>query len=184
MAQKGKPVDFTRSALPAELQAYLEQASSDKEVKSKTAAMMAVFSSQYGALDVQLQERVTVIFNKLQKLRVRPYPDVSDFVGTFNKMCVSSGGNFEPWIESIEYIQSRNKKLKDFTDFVEFTEGLLSDRTLYASRSCTWQLQSGCSFRLQYSGGAIKVVVEKPVELYYSSDKDNGTIYGTRGTYY
>lgn len=183
-AQKGKPVDFTRAGLPGELQAYLEQTTSDKELKSKTAATMAQFSTQYGALDGQLQDRVTTICNTLQKLRVRPHPDVTDFVEAFNKMCTSSGGNFEPWIASIEFIQSRNKKVKDFTDFIAFTNGLLSDRTLYGSRSCTWQLQSGCAFRLGCEGGDITVTIDKPAELYYSSDKDNGTIYGTKGVYH
>ena len=83
-AQKGKPVDFTRAGLPGELQAYLEQATSDKELKSKTAATMAQFSTLYGALDGQLQDRVTTICNTLQKLRVRPHPDVTDFVEAFN----------------------------------------------------------------------------------------------------
>ena len=183
-AQKGKAVDFTRAGLPTELQAYLDQATSEKEVKSKNAALISSFSSNYSALEGQMQDRVTTIFNTLQKLRVRPHPDVSGFVNTFNKMCQQSGGNFTPWIESIEYIQSRNKKVKDFTDFVEFTDGLLADRTLYGSRSCTWQLQGGCAFSIRYEQGEIKVVVDKPVELYYSSDRDNGTIYGTTGTYY
>ena len=183
-AQKGKAVDFTRAGLPGELQAYFEQATSDKEVKSKTAAMMAVFASQYGALDGQMQDRVTAVFNRLQKLRVRPYPDVSEFVEVFNRVSVSSGGSFGPWVECVEFLQSRNKKVKDITDFVAFTDGLLTDRTLYASRSCTWQLQSGCAFSMRYSAGDIAVVVDKPVELYYSSDKDNGTIYGTRGVYH
>ena len=127
---------------------------------------------------------MTTIFNTLQKLRVRPYPDVTNFVETLNKMSQNSGGNFESWIECIEYIQSRNKKVKDFTDFVEFTDGLVADRTLYGSRSCTWQLQAGCNYRIRYASGEITVVIDQPVELYYSSDKDNGTIYGTKGTYY
>lgn len=184
MAQKGKPVDFTRAGLPGELKSYLEQATSDKELKTKSTALMSVFSTQYSALDGQMQDRVVTIFNTLQKLRVRPHPDVTEFVETFNTMCTSSGSNFEPWVECIEFIQSRNKKVKDFTDFVSFSKGLLIERTLYASRSCTWQLQSGCAFRILYSEGDIKVVIDNPVELYYSSDKDNGTIYGTKGVYH
>lgn len=185
-AQKPRMTEFTRDGLPGELQSYLDQATSDKEKKAADAKITASFATAYGALDNAMKERVTAVCNTVMRLKVRQHPDVYNFIEVFNKMASNGGGNanFEQWIASIELIQSRNKKVKDFTDFVEFTDGLLSSRTLFGSRSCTWQMQRGCQFRLACESGEIKLYVDSPIELYYSSDKDNGTIYGTKGVYY
>ena len=80
--------------------------------------------------------------------------------------------NFEQWVACIEYIQSRNKKLKDFNDFVDFTSSFASSRTLNESRSCSWQLQNGCQYRLIFANNEIKVVIDKPVELYYRQRRE------------
>ena len=183
-AQKQRTTPFSQDNLPAELLDYLNQASGDKDQKAANSKQMASFANYYNGLDGTMQARVTAISNTVLKLKVRQIPDVYNFVSVFNKMCAAGDNNFGQWIASIEYIQSRNKKVKDFTDFIDFTDAFLTSRTLYSSRSCSWQLQNGCSFRMLFADNDIMVSVEKPVELYYSSDKDNGTIYGTKGVYH
>ena len=186
MAQKGRITEFTQNGLPTEMREYLDQATSDKEKKAADAKLIMVFSNVYQALSGEEQSRITAISNTVLKLKVRQHPDVYNFLDVVVKMGANGGGhdNFDQWLSCIEYIQSRNKKIKDFTDFVEFTAALVDSRTLYASRSCTWQMQSGCKFKILFEGEEIKIVVDSPIELYYSSDKDNGTIYGTRGVYH
>ncbi len=184
-AQKGRITEFTPEGLPMEMLEYLNQATSDKDKKSENSKLINAFESTYKTMSRDEQSRLTAISNVVLKLKVRQLPDVSNFISTVNKMkSESSGENFGQWLSCIEFIQSRNKKVKDFTDFIEFSDGLASSRTLHASRSCTWQMQSGCRYRLLIEGGEIKIVVDSPIELYYSSDKDNGTIYGTKGEYY
>ncbi len=185
MAQKNRITEFTPSGLPQEMLEYLNQATSDKDRKAENARLMRDFGVRYGALDVSTQGRVTAICNTVLKLKVRQHPDVTNFISLFNMLAATgNSSNFDQWLGCIEYIQSRNKKIKDFTDFVEFSAGLATSRTLYASRSCTWQLQKDCAYRLAFEDNEIKVFVDKPVELYYSSDKDNGTIYGTKGVFH
>lgn len=184
MAQKNRITEFTQAGLPAEMQEYLDQATSDKDRKAENARLMRDFGVRYGALQGSLQERVVAICNTVLKLKVRQHPDVTNFISVFNLMTASSASNFDQWLSCIEFLQSRNKKVKDFTDFIEFSAGLVTSRTLYASRSCTWQLQKDCTYGIVFEGNEIKVVVDRPVELYYSSDKDNGTIYGTKGVYH
>lgn len=184
-AQKGRITEFTTEGLPMEMLEYLNQATSDKEKKSDNSKLINVFTSTYKMMSSEEQSRLTAISNVVLKLKVRQLPDVSNFISTVNKMkSAGESENFDQWLSCIEFIQGRNKKVKDFTDFVEFTDGLVSSRTLYASRSCTWQMQSGCKYRMKIENGEIKIVVDSPIELYYSSDKDNGTIYGTKGEYY
>ena len=116
-AQKDRIVQFTQSDLPNEMLTYLDQATSDKEKKAENAKLIGRFTTQYGQLGSEMQSRVTAICNTVLKLKVRQHPDVSNFLSVFNKMSSNSGtSNFEQWIASIEYIQSRNKKIKDFTD--------------------------------------------------------------------
>lgn len=184
-AQKGRITEFTTEGLPMEMLEYLNQATSDKEKKSDNSKLINVFTSTYKMMSSEEQSRLTAISNVVLKLKVRQLPDVSNFISTVNKMkSAGESENFDQWLSCIEFIQGRNKKVKDFTDFVEFTDGLVSSRTLHASRSCTWQMQSGCKYRMKIENGEIKIVVDSPIELYYSSDKDNGTIYGTKGEYY
>ena len=184
-AQKGRITEFTTEGLPMEMLEYLNQATSDKEKKSENSKLINAFTSTYKMMSSEEQSRLTAISNVVLKLKVRQLPDVSNFISTVNKMkSAGESENFDQWLSCIEFIQGRNKKVKDFTDFVEFTDGLVSSRTLYASRSCTWQMQSGCKYRMKIENGEIKIVVDSPIELYYSSDKDNGTIYGTKGEYY
>ncbi|MBP5516072.1 MAG: hypothetical protein J6X86_03885 [Bacteroidales bacterium] len=185
-AQKGKVTEFSRENLPSEMLSYLDQATSDKDKKAENAALIGKFTKVYEQLGVELQGRVTGVSNVVLKLKVRQLPDVFNFIETLN-LVYNKGGdkdNFEQWIASIEYIQSRNKKIKDFTDFIEFSSLLVKDRTLSTSRSCTWQAQPGTTFRLKQEGSDINIYFDKPMELYYSSDKDNGTIYGTKGVYH
>lgn len=184
-AQKGRITEFTTEGLPMEMLEYLNQATSDKEKKSEISKLINVFDATYKMMSSDEQSRLTAISNVVLKLKVRQLPDVSNFISTVNKMkSAGESENFDQWLSCIEFIQGRNKKVKDFTDFVEFTDGLVSSRTLHASRSCTWQMQSGCKYRMKIENGEIKIVVDSPIELYYSSDKDNGTIYGTKGEYY
>ena len=185
MAQKPRFTAFTQSELPNEMLTYLDQATSDKEKKQEDAALIMQFAVVYKQLSGEMQGRVTAICNTVLKLKVRQHPDVFNFIKTLNLVySKSESDNFEQWIRSIEFIQSRNKKIKDFTDFIEFSDELVRTRTLSTSKSCTWQMQDGTPFRFLFEGNDIKVVVDRPMELYYSSDKDNGTIYGTKGVFY
>lgn len=186
VAQKTHITQFTSSELSSQLRTYLDEATSDKAKKGEVQNLVKGFDAVYSGLDSDTRERVTAMFNTQLKLKVRQHPDVFNFVAAFVMMhATSSGGdNFDQWLRCIEYIQARNKKIKDFTDFVEFTTEFAAHRTLYSSRSCTWQTQPATAYRLVLEGEDILIHFDKPFELYYSSDKDNGTIYGTTGTYH
>ena len=186
MAQRTRITQFASNELVSQLQTYLEEATSDKDKKAEVTTLVNNFNGVYNSLDAETRDRVTAMFNVQLKLKVRQHPDMFNFIKAFVVMyTISSGGdNFEQWLRCIEYIQARNKKIKDFTDFVEFTIDFELQRTLYSSRSCTWQTQPSTPYRLLLEGNDIRYYFDKPLELYYSSDKDHGTIYGTTGVYH
>ena len=185
-AQKNVLKEFSQQELPAQMLQHLNSATSDKERQKANAQLVEAFGRVYADMDARTQERVTGISNVLLRLRVRQLPDVYNFLSTLTAFynVNQQDENFNQWLASIEFIQSRNKKVKDFTDFIEFTDGLLKERTLCRTRAALWQTQAGTAFRLHLEGQEIVVSFDRPMELYYSSDKDNGTIYGTQGDYY
>ena len=154
-AQKQRITQFTQSDLSAELSTYLSDATSDKDKRAEVERHMKHFSMHYLALGTEMQGRVTGICNNMLKLKMRQHPDMMHFVQVFVKMCQQGNtSNFDQWVSGIEYIQNRNKKIKDFTDFIDFTDDFVSSRTLTASRSCTWQMQSGCSYTIRFETAA------------------------------
>lgn len=186
MAQKTVLKEFQQAQLPQQMLEYLNQATSEKEKIKANEQLINAFDRVYKAMDQTTQGRVLNISNVVLKLKVRQLPDVYNYIATLTAYynLNTSNENFNQWLSCIEFLQSRNKKIKDFTDFVEFSDNLLKDRTLNKSRSCMWQTQDGIPFQLKLRGQDIVVVFDKPFELYYSSDQDNGTIYGTTGVYY
>src|SRR5574344_618753 len=185
-AQKSHFTEFNNQGLPDQMLEYLNQATSDKEKKSANETLIKTFRVIYNDMNLETKDRLVEISNVVLKLKVRPLPDVYNFVSTLSSFYnfTNDRANFNEWLSCIEYIQSRNKKVKDFTDFIDFTSSFLTDRTLYQSRYSLWQTQNGIPFELKLQNGQITLNFNKPFRSYYSSDQDNGTIYGTTGTYY
>lgn len=186
VAQKNVIKSFDNQNLPQQMLEYLNQATSDKEKQKANAQLTNAFEKVYATMDLTTKDRIVEISNVVLKLKVRQLPDVYNYISTLTAFYNQNvkDDNFNQWLSCIEFIQSRNKKVKDFTDFIEFTQEFLNDRTLCRTRASLWQTQQGLAFRLHLEGNEIVISFSKPFELYYSSDKDNGTIYGTTGDYY
>lgn len=185
-AQKTHFTEFNTPQLPQQMEDYLNQATSDKAKQAANTKLTTTFNQAYTTMPSAMQERITAISNVVLKLRVRQLPDVYNFLDVLTRFYndPSAKNNFDQWIASIEYIQSRNKKVKDFTDFIDFTDGFLKNRSLGGSRSAQWQAQQGIPFSFSLEGDQIVISFNKTFELYYAGDNDNGTIYGTTGRYY
>ena len=182
--KKPATVNFTFENLPAELLMYLDQATSQDDRKKANAKLIQAFEPQYKSWDEATQIEYRDICVTMQKLRVKQFPDFAHFIEVTTLMSTKGKSNFGTWVKCLTYLQERNKKVKDFTDFVDFTEQLETDRILNGAKTSLWQAQAGAQYTLKLEGKNIVVEFPKKMELYYSSDKDNGTIYGTTGKYY
>ncbi|KWW29848.1 MAG: hypothetical protein AUK63_1244 [bacterium P3] len=181
-AQKNVDPQFEASVLPDRLLEHLNSATSKDDVRQSNARVVAEFRSLYQGFDAAMQERVASVYSTLVKLRVKPHPDLVGFT-TALSLAARSTDSFDGWLQAVEMLQERKKKVKDVTDFAAFTTGLINERTLYRSKGSTWQAQQGAAFRIVVDGKTIRIHFDKPMELYYSSGSDNGTIYGTTGYY-
>lgn len=188
VAQRNHITEFRNQDFPQQMLQYLNEATSDKAKKAENEKLIQNFEPMYQGLDMETQDRIVEISNVVLKLKVRQLPDVYTFIAVMTSYYAQqqqwNSRNFDQWLSCIEYIQSRNKKIKDFTDFIDFTQNLMIDNMLYTSRSCTWQFQQGITYVLALEDKDIVLHFSKPMELYYSSGSDNGTLYGTCGDYY
>lgn len=181
-AQKNTPAQLDAATLPDQLLEYLNAATSKDDVRKANTKLVDDFRSAYQPLDGATKDRVTEVYATLIKLRIRQQPELTDFTKTLCQV-VRSSISFDEWLQAVEMLQERKKKVKDVTDFAEFTSALIKDRTLYRSKGSIWQTQQGTPFRIVSEGRSILVYFDKPMELYYSSGSDNGTIYGTTGCF-
>ena len=186
LAQKSKPmVTFTGAELPDQLLEYLNGATKmDDKIKANT-KLITEFRSVHSGLTSDAQNKLADIFQTLAKNKAKS----ADFTGVIegaNSFYALPAGksNFDGWIASISLLQTKGKNTKRLMDFADFATQLATDRTLSKFQSNRWQAQSGASFTLLCEGQDILVRFEKPMELYYGSKNDFGTIYGTTGTYY
>lgn len=185
-AQKTKVAAFTNDDFPGQFKLYMANATKEDENLKKNEKLYQQLAGVWNATSEGMQARMLQIYNTLLKLKVRPWPDMYDFTDLLVYIASQPDQtkNFEQWVATIEFIQGRNKRVKDFTDWIEFSQQLYTHRTLYQSKSCTWQAQANVPFELRFANSEVQIVFSRPMELYYSSDRDNGTIYGTTGTLY
>lgn len=181
-AQKNTAVEFDAASLPEQLLEYMNSATSKDDVRQTNGKMIEKFRSAYLSMDNAMQQRVTTSYNTLVKLRIRQQPDLYDFTSALSEVAQSQT-SFDEWMQAVEMLQARRKKVKDVVDFALFTQELLNDRTLYRSKNSIWQAQPGTPFRIVTEEKTIQVIFDRPMELYYSSGGDGGTIYGTTGSY-
>lgn len=175
-------IRFDSENLPTQLQSYINQATSDDSKKKANAKLITQFAGIYSTLDATMQERLVEIFTATQKQKIRQMPELCDFITTLCTINKTDATNFASWLDCIQYIQA-NKAGKAFNDFVDFSTALVTERTLSSSRSATWQAAAGSHYVLSQNGREIIITFNEPTDIYYGSDKDNGTIYGTTGRY-
>ena len=184
MAQKSKPVEMTPEQLPDQLLEQMNASTKQDEKKAANSKLIADFRPVYQAQGAEVQKRLTAVFNTLAK--GKKWGDAATLIDGFNSFYATPQGkaNIEGWVASVAMLQTKGKNTKRLLDFAEWATQLAKDRTLCKFQSNLWQAQAGSSFVLDCKDGDITVRFDKPIELYYGSKNDNGTLYGTTGVYY
>ena len=182
MAQKNATVEFTVEELPAELLAFANGGTSDKDQQKVNKKTVEAFGVSYNAMDAAMQQRVVNLYTYAVKAKMKGNPELMDFTRVLTAYA-SGSGNLEGWVAAVETYRKKNSKAKYVTDFVAWSDLLLSDRVLYRSSSSEWSFDAKAPFRLGVEEGAIKVWFDTPSDLHYASSKDWNAIHGTTGVY-
>lgn len=182
MAQKNATVEFTVEELPAELLAFANGGTSDKDQQKENKKTVEAFGASYNAMDAAMQQRVVNLYTYAVKAKMKGNPELMDFTRVLTAYAAGTG-NLEGWVAAVETYRKKNSKAKYVTDFVAWSDLLLSDRVLYRSSSSEWSFDAKAPFRLGVEEGAIKVWFDTPSDLHYASSKDWNAIHGTTGVY-
>ncbi len=195
MAQKTKNVQFTPAGLPDELLEYMNNSTNDKDRQKENTKILKDFKTAYNNFDSRLQERLVGIYSYTVKAKMKGNPEMSGLTQMLTTIATTpSGGdgvadaysnapNLEGFVASLEAFAKRSAKAKAVTEYVNFCEGLFSDRVLYRSGSCEWKFAPRTPFRLGVKEGVPLVWFDTPADLHYASAKDEGVIKGTTGVY-
>ena len=178
---------FTAANYIGEVSEFLEKdKGSSKEQLLANEKLLKLYTPIWTDYSKVNKERIVAISNQLVKLKVRQQPDFYRFIEvqlTFINS-TQTAQSFDNWVESLDLILKKKRKLKDFNEFVAYTEMLLKDNILSNSRSAKWEFQEGTTYSFEIINDRIAISFNNPFELFYNSDKDGGTIAGTKGVYY
>ena len=185
MAQKNKGIELTAEGLPEQLLQQLNGSGKDSDRAKANAAIIEEFKSFYASRSNDEQQRLTAMFAPLVKNKIKSN-DLAGLISGINTFYATPVGksNVSGWLDCAEMLQKKGKNSKRLLDFADFAAQLAKDRTLCKFQSNLWQAQAGSTFTMSTDGVDVLVRFDTPIELYYGSKSDNGTIYGTTGTYY
>lgn len=186
MAQKPKQAsEFRAETLPDELLEWMNKSTSDSDKQRENTKTVKAFRASYGAMDSHMQERVTAVMNYGVKAKMKGNAEMCPMVRVLTAYATAPGGgqNLDGWLKALEAMSGKGAKPKTMMEWVDFSEHLLAERVLYRSQTSEWRFDAKTPFRISVDGGKVVVWVDTPANLFYSSAKDGGTIYGTTGSY-
>lgn len=182
-AQKPKStaVSFTVVNYTSEISAFFEQEkNADKDKMSEYAKLISDYTSQWNGMTPGMREQVVEISNTIVKQKGRQ-PEISDFLKAqiLVRGTDKTFGSFDEWLKCL----SKTKKLKDFEKWFGFTTNLIEYGIIYSSKTSQWEFNKSSSYRFKMQDQPT-VVFDKSFELYYGTEKEKGTVFGTTGTFY
>ena len=195
MAQKPKNVELTPEGLPEQLLEYMNKSTSASDKQKENTQAIKSFKTVYSGFDSRLQKRVTDFYAYAVKAKMKGNPEMCNLTrlltsvastptgGTDLNNAYSNVPNLEGFVTSLETFSKRNAKAKAVMEYVDFCEGLFSERVLYHSGSSDWRFAKNTPFRLGVKDGVPLVWFETEADLHYASAKDQGVIHGTRGVF-
>lgn len=185
-AQKAKTVEFSADGLPEQLLEYMNKSTSSSDKQKENSKIIKAFRPVYDGLESGMQDRLVALYAYAMQAKMKGNPEMSTMTRLFTTFATTpalGSGNVEGYLTSLESFKTRNAKPKALMDYLDFCDQLISERVLHRSTSCGWYFDKGVPFRLDVEGGVAVVRFETAADLHYTSAKDAGTIYATRGVY-
>ena len=179
--KKGKLKEFSK-----EFPAYLQElnifmtASENSELKK----VFKSFSKSESSLSVSEKEKIIKISNKMLKKGLRAKPHFSNFLSSLMIVDKHLKGEImlPQWLVVV-YETVDKTTTKKLMLFCEFTDGLVKDNTLRASRSASWKVNTN-DYQFDFEMIEPIVLFNKDFNLSCITDGSSYTLKGTRGKYY
>lgn len=136
-----------------------------------------------GYFSEKQREGVYAVTNKMLDKKLRAFPDFRNYLFTVGSFVVDKNqteASFEAWQEIIFKLLDERRK-KNFSDFLEFCNGLFRDNALYISSSTKWAANNS-NYNFEYD--SLPKLTFNSLDLICYAKRDSMKIEGTKGTYY
>ncbi|MEQ8623967.1 MAG: hypothetical protein RJQ00_03900 [Vicingaceae bacterium] len=136
-----------------------------------------------GYFSEKQREGVYEVSNKMLEKKLRAFPDFRNYLFTVGSFVVDenqSESSFEAWQEIIFKLLDERRK-KNFTNFLEFCNGLFRDNAIYVSASTKWAASNN-NYTFEYD--SLPKLIFNELDLICYAKRDSMKIFDTKGTYY
>ncbi|MFA6932221.1 MAG: hypothetical protein WCQ30_01150, partial [Bacteroidales bacterium] len=185
-AQRFKEFSGNADTYIAELTEFYQSDVNMKKDKQKDyEALILQYANLWNGLPTQQKKDVMILSNEMLKKRVRPLPGFYDFIETQVAFQTTnqSKESFNQWFKGLQWT-IESSTLGGFNNAVSSSLNLVKYNSLYSSKTINWAAKhSGYTIRIDTARGPYAEFTSN-IDLTYSSQKDQNTIYATRGKFY
>lgn len=175
--------------LPTEKDAYLkaleDYMKATKRDDCKEVTEVFLENIELGKISDTDIEKIIATSNLMLAKAMRAYPHFHDYLKTINTLFLSEGNKskFLEWTTTLNKIieSSRRGSSKDFSAYIEFSQGFFSGQYLYQSRGGSWKITSN-DISISYDS-IPKVKVNSTVDLIGLTSNDTVMLKNTSGYY-
>lgn len=152
--------------------------------KEGTAFVETVFTPFWNGpnLSQDQRSRIVAISNTMAKKRFSAIPDFKEMLNTAANFPLKghSSAELDAWLKGLEQA-GRSSRKQDLTDYLDMSNGLLSNNVLYTTASSIWRARAG---KFTFAFDSVPKVEFNTMDLVWSSRTDSSVIESTSGTYY
>lgn len=165
---------------------YESDVNMKKDRKKEYEELILNYSNLWNSISTQQKKDVMSLSNQMYKKRVRPNPGFFDFLETQLAFQTSnqSKESYNQWFKGLQWaIESAT--LGSFNDALTTSLNLVKFNSLYSSRTVNWKLVNSATYNIRIDTNRGPYVdFTSSIDLNYSSQKDDNTIYSTTGKFY
>jgi hypothetical protein len=129
------------------------------------------------------REGVYAVANTMLKKKLRAFPDFRNYlytVGSFVTDSAQTEESFEAW-QGILFELLQKRKSRNFTQFLDFCNGVFRENVMYSSASAIWSADNS-NYLFAYD--SLPKIVFNELDLICFAKRDSMIIYKTKGVYY
>lgn len=164
---------------------YLSDVNMKKDKQKEYEELILKYTDVWLAMPTQQKKDVMSLSNDMLKKRVRPIPGFYDFIETQIAFQTTnqSQESFNQWFKGLQWA-IKSSTLGGFNNAVSSSLNLVKYNSLYSSNTVNWNAKhNGYTIRIDTLRGPYADFTSN-IDLTYSSQKDQNTIYSTIGRFF
>ncbi len=164
---------------------YKSDVNMKKDKQKEYEELILNYSSIWNSIPSQQKHDVMSLSNDMLKKRVRPIPGFFDFIETqvAFQSANQSKESYNQWFKGLQWT-IKSATLGAFNEAVNTSLNLVKFNSLYSSKTVNWKVKhNGYNIRIDTIRGPY-VDFASNIDLTYSSQKDENTLFSTKGKFY